>query len=204
MNASLHDAYAADYDRQVGAYDCHVADLLFGLCYEYLQPGQTLLDLGIGSGLSALPFAKAGLKVYGMDFSTAMLEICRAKRIAAELKQHDLQQVPWPYPSDGFDHLVCCGVLHFIPDLGAVFDEAERVLRKGGVFAFTTKAPTPAENRAEKYDRQSVGGFEIYSHFQSYLDILLAQHSFQRLKLQRCFAGEDIFALWVVAGTREK
>ena len=40
MNATLHDAYAADYDQQVQSYGCHVADVLFGLCYEYAQPGQ--------------------------------------------------------------------------------------------------------------------------------------------------------------------
>ncbi|WP_423224970.1 hypothetical protein [Candidatus Amarolinea aalborgensis] len=69
MNAALHDAYAADYDQQVQAYGCHVADVLFGLCYEYVQPGQRLLDAGIGSGLSAQLFAKAGLEIHGMDFS---------------------------------------------------------------------------------------------------------------------------------------
>jgi len=38
MNAALHDAYADDYDQQVQSYGCHVADVLFGLCYEYVQP----------------------------------------------------------------------------------------------------------------------------------------------------------------------
>lgn len=59
-------------------------------------------------------FAKAGLKVYGMDFSPAMLALCRDKDFAVELKQHDMTQVAWPYPAKRFDQLVCCGVLHFI------------------------------------------------------------------------------------------
>ena len=71
--ATLHDAYAADYDAQVSAYDCYLAEALFGLCYDFVQPGQSLLDLGIGSGLSAAPFARAGLRVAGMDFAPAML-----------------------------------------------------------------------------------------------------------------------------------
>jgi len=83
MNITLHDSYAADYDNQVQAYDCHMAEVLFGLCYEFIQPDQRLLDVGIGSGLAALPFAKAGLEISGMDFSPAMLAICRAKGIAA-------------------------------------------------------------------------------------------------------------------------
>lgn len=92
--AARHDAYAADYDNQVRASNCLIAEALFGLSFEYLQPGQRLLDLGIGSGLSAILFDKAGLHVYGMDFSPAMLELCRSKGIAIELKRHDLALSP--------------------------------------------------------------------------------------------------------------
>jgi 2-polyprenyl-3-methyl-5-hydroxy-6-metoxy-1,4-benzoquinol methylase len=42
-----------------------------------------LLDAGIGSGLSAQLLARAGLEVYGMDFSPAMVEVCRAKGFLA-------------------------------------------------------------------------------------------------------------------------
>ncbi len=142
-NSSRHDAYAADYDNQVQACDCHIAEVLFGLCYEFVQPRQCLLDLGIGSGLSAALFAKAGLEVHGMDFSPAMLEICRAKGFLADIQQHDLAVTPWPYPTSHFDHLVACGVFHFIPELESIFAEAARVLQIGGMFAFTTKAPPP-------------------------------------------------------------
>ena len=97
MKAELHDAYAADYNAEVLAYDCHITDLLFGLSYEFIRPGQRLLDAGIGSGLSSTLAAKAGLEVHGMDFSPAMLEVCRAKGFAADLKLHDLQHLPWVY-----------------------------------------------------------------------------------------------------------
>ena len=137
--AALHDAYAADYDAQVVAYDCYLAEALFGLCYDFVRPGQNLLDLGIGSGLSAAPFARAGLRVSGMDFAPAMLDLCRAKGIAVDLRQHNLCQLPWPYDPASFDHTVCCGVFHFIADLEPVFRGAADVLRPGGLFAFTTQ-----------------------------------------------------------------
>lgn len=63
-----HDQYADVYDDQVKSSGCYIHDLIFGLCYEYITSGQKLLDAGIGSGLSSQLFAKAGLKVYGMDF----------------------------------------------------------------------------------------------------------------------------------------
>ena len=193
-----HDAYATRYDAEVQAYDCHIADVLFGLCYEFIRPGQRVLDAGIGTGLSAQLFAKAGLAIYGMDFAPAMLDICRAKGLAAELAQHDLGQIPWPYPSSQFEHLVCCGVFHFISELDSIFGEAARVLSTGGVFAFTTRQPLLVELDRQPYERHIAGEFEIFSHAPAHVEALLAQHAFRRLKLQRCFVGEDVFLLWVV------
>jgi len=38
MKSDLHDAYAAEYDHQAGEYGCHMAEVLFGLCYDAIQP----------------------------------------------------------------------------------------------------------------------------------------------------------------------
>lgn len=196
--AAQHDAYAVEYDRQMQAYHCYLPEILFGLCYEFTRPGQVLLDVGIGSGLAAQLFAKAGLAVYGMDFAATMLAICRDKGFAHDLRQHDLQQIPWPYLSNQFDQLVCCGVLHFIADLAGMFGEAGRVLRAGGLLAFTTKvAPSPTSGE-ERYQHQESDGFAIYAHTPAYIDTLLAQQACTCLKRQQCFVGDERFMLWVV------
>lgn len=197
-NAALHDAYAADYDKQVHAYSCNIGEVLFGLCYEFTQPEKSLLDVGIGSGLSAQLFAKAGVEIHGMDFSPAMLEICQEKGFTKELKEHDILHAPWPYPPQGFDYLVCCGVMHFIPDLEVVFHQAERVLVKGGVFAFTTKASPQLDAPGQKYEQQESGDFQIFSHATDYIESQLKKHGFARLKGQKCFVGEDVFTVWIV------
>jgi predicted TPR repeat methyltransferase len=195
--AAFHDAYAAEYDAQVAAHDCHVAELMFGLAYERVQPGQRLLDAGIGSGLCARLFAKAGLKVHGMDFSPVMLEICSTKGFAASLKRHDLQAAPWPYADGEFDHVVCCGVLHFIDELHPIFAEVSRVLRNGGLFAFTTRAPGDGGVDEGVCERDAAGPFDIFSHTPAYVDAELRTHGFDRQKAQRCLVGEDVFVLWV-------
>lgn len=199
--AALHDAYASDYDSQLRAYDCYLAEALFGLCYEFVRPGEVLLDLGIGSGVSAALFAKAEVIVDGLDFSPAMLELCRAKGFARDLKQHDLLVVPWPYPARACDHAVCCGVFHFIPDLEKIFSEARRVLRAGGMLAFTTKSPATAEKPPQQYESLATDGLEVYSHSPIYIEMLLHQNRFERMKVLRCFVGQESFDAWI---TRKK
>ena len=195
--ATLHDAYAADYDAQVSAYDCYLAEALFGLCYDFVQPGQSLLDLGIGSGLSAAPFARAGLRVAGMDFAPGMLDLCRTKGITADLRQHDLRQLPWPYAAASFDHVICVGVFHFIGSLETGFAESARVVRPGGLFAFTTKWPNVPLAPNEPFVHHAEGSLDVFSHAPDTVAALLAGAGFDCLRQLRCYVGQAVFAVWV-------
>lgn len=195
--AALHDAYAADYDAQVAAYDCYLAEALFGLCYDFVRPGQNLLDLGIGSGLSAAPFARAGLRVSGMDFAPAMLDLCRAKGIATDLRPHDLRDIPWPYDPVSFDHVICVGVFHFVDDLAAIFAEVGRVLRPGGLLAFTTKWPAAPLASGQACERHRSGELDVFSHAPERISALMAGQRFDRLRQLRGYVGQELFAVWV-------
>jgi predicted TPR repeat methyltransferase len=131
------DAFAAQYDESARRFGWHSPEILFGLVYEQIQPRDTLLDLGIGTGLSAVPFAKAGLEVSGIDGSREMLGQCAARGVAVDLKQHDIRTTPLPYPDDAFDHVVACGIFHLIERLDDIFREVARLIRGRGTFAFT-------------------------------------------------------------------
>lgn len=136
---------ATDYDRKAEEYDWRGPEVVFGLSYAFANPGESVLDIGIGTGLGSVLFHKAGLHVYGMDISHEMLEACREKGFAADLREHDLTIEPYPYDEASLDHAVCLGVLHFVGDLRPVFREVARILHDNGFFAFVVADRGPGE-----------------------------------------------------------
>ena len=188
----VHDQTAPDYDRLAAEYGYCFADALFGLCYEFLQPGQRLLDIGIGTGLSSLPFKRAGLDIYGLDGSAEMLHICRAKNFTVELKEWDLRSLPWPYADNFFDHVIACGVFHFIPNLEPLFREVSRLVKPQGIYAFTSKVAQLDRNTVmkENFTLEAIDGVKIHSHYEGFVNKLSSRTGFEKLKelkfLQSC------------------
>ena len=121
-----------DYDRQSQEHNWLSPDVLFGLTYEFTRAGQSLLDIGIGTGLSSILFHKAGLLIYGVDGSSEMLEQCAARALARELKEWDLHKSPLPYSAKFFDHVIANGVFHLFGDLKEIFDEVARIMKPLG------------------------------------------------------------------------
>ena len=106
-----------------------------------LKPGESVVDLGSGSGMDA--FYAAGQvgptgRVYGIDFTPEQLE--KARRLAEE---HGLTQVEFhegriealPLADASVDCVISNGVINLCPDKQAVFTEAARVLKPGGRLA---------------------------------------------------------------------
>lgn len=164
-------ATAAAYDEEAEATGWFGPEVAFGLAYKYVQSGQSVLDIGIGTGLGSLLFRKAGLEINGMDISPQMLDACRSKGFTA-LQLHDLSKPPYPYAAESMDHAVCCGVLNFFSDLAPVFQETARIVRKGGVFAFVVG------------DRDECEGHEVKvgpEHTQSERTVTMYRHSAQQI-----------------------
>jgi len=189
MVMTPHDENAREYDLQSRRYEWHGPEILFGLAFEFVNAGEKLLDLGIGTGLSALPFQKAGLEVSGIDDSDEMLEVCRAKNFARELRQHDIRHTPLPYGDGGFDLVVACGVFHLIDRLEPLVSEAARLLKEEGTFVFTFEKhrvgaddgiPVRAGEVSKRIDEET--GVEIFRHSEAYIKRLLGEKRFSVLK----------------------
>jgi predicted TPR repeat methyltransferase len=179
---------ASKYDEQVKEYDSYAHDAMFGMSYEYVSPNDKLLDLGIGTGLASINFSKIGLKVYGLDISDEMLNICRNKSFTEELKLHNLLEKRIPYNDAYFNQIICSGVFHFLGDLENIFSEVARIIQEGGIFAFTI-----APDKVRDYSKQMTSwGVPIYKHSRNYIMRLLDKNRMSLLKeLRLLLKGAD-------------
>jgi predicted TPR repeat methyltransferase len=148
---------AGSYDEQAALTGWLGPEVVFGLMYDHIKPGETLLDIGIGTGLSSILFRKAGLKVLGMDCSEEMLSVCRRKGFAASLTLHDLADRPYPYTDASVDHVVCLGVLQLFEDPVFFLREAGRLLRRHGLIAFTVVDRGPGEDASLEVGPEHTG-----------------------------------------------
>jgi ubiquinone/menaquinone biosynthesis C-methylase UbiE len=99
-----------------------------------IKPGSTLLDVGCGAGQIAIPAARAGVNVTGVDIATNSLEQARsrarAEGLAAQFDEGDAEQLP--YPDASFDTVVSVVGAMFAPRPERVASELVRVTRPGG------------------------------------------------------------------------
>jgi ubiquinone/menaquinone biosynthesis C-methylase UbiE len=113
----LFDRWAERYDGSVrdatGVFDGYERVLDQVVLDAGARPGMKILDLGVGTGNLARRFVALGCRVWGADFSSAMLDRARVKVPQVRLIQMDLRDDIWPGELDQrFDRIVSTYVLH--------------------------------------------------------------------------------------------
>jgi ubiquinone/menaquinone biosynthesis C-methylase UbiE len=106
-----------------------------------LEPGETVLDLGSGSGMdvffAAIQVGDGGA-VVGIDFTAEQLAKARALADDAAFDQVEFREgriERLPADDGGVDCVISNGVINLSPEKDEVFAEVARVLRPGGRLA---------------------------------------------------------------------
>jgi ubiquinone/menaquinone biosynthesis C-methylase UbiE len=138
----IYEKEAPKYDRQMRFFDW----ALFAGGREWVcsQAEGDVLEIAVGTGRNLRHYPD-GMKLTGVEFSPAMLEI--ARKAAADLgrtidvRVGDAQALD--FPDQSFDTVVCTLALCTIPDDRAAVSETKRVLRPGGRFLLLEHVRSP-------------------------------------------------------------
>jgi DNA-binding transcriptional ArsR family regulator len=100
-----------------------------------VDPGQTVADVGTGTGILAAELGRLGLRVVAIDSSLRMLDAARAKLGHEGLRSIELKQGEagaLPLRDAEVDAALAHMVLHYLPSPGEAIREMARAVRPGG------------------------------------------------------------------------
>lgn len=137
VQGQLWGARAQDW----AAYVEQVGLPLFGAALDAARvtSGTRLLDAGCGSGLLALLASLRGAQVTALDASPGLLGIARQRLPAADVREGDLEALPFADAS--FDAVTAVNSLFYSEDMGAALRELVRVVGHGGRVIVTAWGP---------------------------------------------------------------
>jgi ubiquinone/menaquinone biosynthesis C-methylase UbiE len=159
------DDYAAYYDWE-NAQTVGRRDILFWQRMAAPVDGP-ILELGCGTGRVAIPVARKGSTVIGIDRSASMLARghlkVRRSRLAARVKliRGDIRHLP--FPDKSFELVMApYGILQSLLDeklLSATLKDVRRVITREGIFGLELVADLPAwEEYSKRPSLQSASG----------------------------------------------
>jgi demethylmenaquinone methyltransferase/2-methoxy-6-polyprenyl-1,4-benzoquinol methylase len=132
---------AAMFDGVACRYDLANTVLSLGLdrrwrkrtrqCLE-LQPGQRVLDLAAGTGVSTAELQRSGADAVACDFSLGMLRAGRAHKQRRHVQFVAGDATRLPFADGAFDAATISFGLRNIVDVGSALLEMARVVRPGG------------------------------------------------------------------------
>ena len=108
---------------------------------EYLVPGASVLDLGVGGGRTTRYLAERAGRYIGLDYAPQMVEACRARFPALDFVVGDASDLH-DFRGGEFDAVVFSwnGIDYIHPEERRLrcLTEVHRVLRAGGTFLFSS------------------------------------------------------------------
>jgi len=130
---------AAQYARMdsLSACEQHVFD-------NYLRPGMDILDLGVGGGRTTPYLSAIASRYVGVDYSEEMVLACRSRFPHLEFELADAADLS-QFPDASFDAVIFSfNGMDCLAPYGKrenCLRECHRVLKRGGVYIFSTHNP---------------------------------------------------------------
>lgn len=177
------------FDHYAPTFDTHLqTHLAYGVPQEIARllplhapagaPPWAVLDLGCGTGLVGQALAGGpACEVVGVDLSARMLAFAQAKGAYQRLVQADLLAMMEGEAEASYDVVTSADVFIYVGRIDREVAAIRRLLKPGGVFAFSVESWQPHAGQAGP-------GFVLqptcrYAHSAAYLDGLARTHGFE-------------------------
>lgn len=132
----IADKYAASPIKNMDAYEQTLERTR-----SYLSTDQDVLEVGCGTGSTALLLAPNVQHMTATDISRRMIEIGEGKARDQKVQNVTFRQAALPdvaLAPESFDTILCYNTLHLVTDLPAVLQNLRGALKPGGVFVSKT------------------------------------------------------------------
>ncbi len=139
----------------------HFTDM--GLQMLDVQPHESILEIGCGTGHALVEFADRGWKVIAIDLSEKMLRVARKKIENRNVGLCQADGLSLPFSKEQFDHVFISFTLELFdsPEIPILLNEIHRVLKRGGKLGVVSLA------------KQEKTAVHIYEWFHRRLPILI-------------------------------
>ena len=128
----VYAAYSSVYDALFKRF--FFPRIKHAIAYMDIKPGDRVLDVGVGTGLS-LPLFPKHCKVVGIDLSTEMLKKAKEKITTNRLdhiKVMGMDAMRAGFADNSFDKVFISHVVSVVPDPFKMMAEVRRICRKDG------------------------------------------------------------------------
>lgn len=132
----IADRYAASPVKDEAAYEAKLA-----MTREWLTPDARVVELGCGTGSTAIRHAPYAGRILATDVSERMIEIARDKAATLGLDNILFETTPveaLSVPDNSLDMVMAHSILHLVDDRDAVLAMVHRWLKPGGTLVTST------------------------------------------------------------------
>lgn len=135
LYSEIADTYDATRWKGKGKFiDALQKKLLYRILgEENITVGNSILDIGAGTGRFVLPLREAGYAMYGIDISERMIKIAKSKAKSEILNLITANAKAIPFKDSTFNCVISYRTLIHIPAYKGIFMEISRVLKPGGI-----------------------------------------------------------------------
>lgn len=163
----LFDSYSSQFDAHLTQKLGYNAPTLLSKMikdHKGKDPFRKMLDIGCGTGLSAIELKESCTEIYGLDLSKKMLEEAKKKGIYHKTIYGDAVEY-LKQTTESFDLVVAADVFVYMGDLKNFFTQLKSKVSPGAMVAFSTETC-----EGEKFELCASGR---YAHSRKYIETLM-------------------------------